>query len=253
MALTIDAHQNGIGPGKLDMTPELRNGLMTVRQLPILVFEHAEFLSYGRTQYDSAEKYYRRAMEVRTSPRAVRVAATGRDRRLTPRVRRPRRCRTQTSPRNVQYVMGYAKFLYYCLMSVDEAKAQFALAAELIDNGTAVTNNYLHMNTHAGAAGDAGAGPADGDISDPSVYAEVYCEYGTFLLKTVDRRMMEQDLTNDTRVALAAVLYNKAYDHDKYANCLIEMYRLIGLYRPDLKKIKASTTATSTRRSTTGG
>ena len=71
MALTIDAHQNGIVPGKLDMTPELRNGLMTVRQLPILVFKHAEFLSYGRTQYDSAEKYYRRAMEVRPSPRAV--------------------------------------------------------------------------------------------------------------------------------------------------------------------------------------
>ena len=156
------------------------------------------------------------------------------------------------SPRNVQFLNGYAKFLYYCLMSVDEAKVQFALAAELIDNGTAVTNNYLHMN--AGAAGDAVTNTADGDVSDPSVYAEVYCEFGTFLLKTVDRRMAEQDLTNDTRVARAAVLYNQAYDHDKYANCLIEMYRLIGLYRPDLKKIKAASTSnTSTRRSTTGG
>ena len=166
---------------------EFRNGFYAIRQLPILVFECAEFLSYGRTQYDFAERYYLRAIDM--------------------------------SPNNVQYVLGYAKFLYYCLMSVEEANAHFMKASELIDNGTAITNNKLTASVHSAA------------VRDQSVFAEVYCEHGTFLLKTIDRRLMDQDLRDDKRVSLAALLYNKAYDLDKYANCLLEMYQLISRYR----------------------
>ena len=180
------------------------NALNTIRQLPVLIYEFAEFLNYGKQDYKLAEVYYRDA------------------------IRKHRN--------NVQFRLGYAKFLYYSIISVDEAEQQFRKATTLIDDGVAETTKEIMSFVYHLQDGT----PLDISISDMysddeadwrTIFADVYCQYGTFLLKTIDRRFEGKNMSGDKRVRLASSMYAKSYELDKYTNCLREMYTMIKKYR----------------------
>ena len=131
-------------------------------------------------------------------------------------------------PQNVEFMLGYAKFLYYSILAVEEAHTWFKRATDHIEAGTAKLNldlesfNFPHH---------APFGSADHTTEDyREVYAEVFCEYGTYLLKSIDRRMMNKNNSNDRRVTIASFMYNQAYQNDKQIKCLRELYPLLQIY-----------------------
>ena len=50
------------------------------------------------------------------------------------------------------------------------------------------------------------------------VYGEVFCEYGTFILKTMDRRLMYKDNSGNRRLNLARYVFTF---HDQYQSLFV--------------------------------